>query len=551
MKPHGPIPPGFAADSGGMLLIGGDRAESLVDAACDTPLFVYDSAMLSARAAEWRAAMPAAVQLHYAMKANPYPPLLAFMAGLVDGFDVASGGELKAALAALKERFGDRLSTARAVREQHGRDVFMHEATPDAVVFCGSTEDVQAAVKLCAEHGVPVIPFGTGTSVEGHIAAVHGGVTLDLSAMNEVLEVNAADLDCRVQAGVTRKQLNDYVRHDGLMFPIDPGADASLGGMTATRASGTNAVRYGTMRENVLGLTVVTADGRVIKTGGRARKSSAGYDLTRLFVGSEGTLGIITEIQLRLYGIPEAMSAAVCSFETLEGAVNTVIETIQMGVPIARCELMDETIMRAVNAYAKLSYPERPTLFFEFHGTTAGVHEQAETVGEIAHANGGQDFQWTAAEEERQRLWQARHDAYYAILALKPGSKGWGTDACVPISRLAECIMATRDDIAAHPGVIAPIFGHVGDGNFHLVYLLDPSSREDLDKAEAINDRMVRRALAMGGTCTGEHGIGCHKLDYLIDEHGEAVALMQRIKRALDPQNIMNPGKVLHLAAER
>ncbi len=465
--------------------------------------------------------------------------------GDVTGKPLASATALAATLANLKQRFGEKLSTAQAVREHHGRDVFMHEAMPDAVVYCRSTEEVQAAVGICAAAGVPIIPFGTGTSVEGHIAAVHGGVTLDLSEMNAVLEVNAADLDCRVQAGVTRKQLNEYVRHDGLMFPIDPGADASLGGMTATRASGTNAVRYGTMRENVLGLTVVTADGRVIRTGGRARKSSAGYDLTRLFVGSEGTLGVITEVQLRLYGIPEAISAAVCSFETLEGAVTTVVEAIQMGVPIARCELMDAVIMAAVNAYSKFDYPVAPTLFFEFHGTPAGVEEQARTVGELAAANGGTGFRWTTAEEERQALWQARHDAYFAILALRPGSKGWGTDACVPISRLAECIEATRQDIEAHPGVIAPIFGHVGDGNFHLVYLLDPKDPDDLACAEAINDRMVRRALAVGGTCTGEHGIGCHKLDFLEAEHGEAVGMMRQIKRALDPGNVMNPGKVL------
>ena len=467
--------------------------------------------------------------------------------GDVTGAPLASPTALAAATAALKQRFGERFSTGRSVREQHGRDVFMHEAAPDGVVFCRSTEEVQAAVRICAGHGVPMIPFGTGTSVEGHIAAVHGGITLDLSAMDAILEVNAADMDCRVQAGVTRKRLNEFVRHDGLMFPIDPGADASLGGMTATRASGTNAVRYGTMKENVLGLTVVTADGRAIRTGGRARKSSAGYDLTRLFVGSEGTLGIVTEIQLRLYGIPEAMSAAVASFETLEGAVNTVVEAIQMGVPIARCELMDAVIMRAVNAYSKFDYPVAPTLFFEFHGTPAGVEEQARTLGEIAGANGGTGFRWTTAEEERQALWQARHDAYFAILALRPGTKGWGTDACVPISRLAECIEATRADIEAHPGVIAPIFGHVGDGNFHLVYLLDPEDPKDLEQAEAINERMVRRALAMGGTCTGEHGIGCHKLDFLEAEHGAAVEVMRQIKRTLDPGNVMNPGKVLRV----
>ena len=468
------------------------------------------------------------------------------MAALPNTKPLASEGALSAALEALRERFGDRLSTAQAVREHHGRDVTFHEGLPDAVVFCRSTEEVQAAVRICAEHRVPMIPFGTGTSLEGHISAIHGGITLDVSEMNEILEVNAADLDCRVQAGVTRKQLNEHLRHDGLMFPIDPGADASLGGMTATRASGTNAVRYGTMRENVLGLTVVTADGRVIRTGGRARKSSAGYDLTRLFVGSEGTLGIVTEVQLRLYGIPEAMSAAVCSFESLEGAVNTVIETIQMGIPIARVELLDDVQMKAINAYSKFSYPELSTLFFEFHGTPAGVEEQARTVGELAAANGGQGFQWAREEEDRRQLWQARHDAYFACLALKPGSKGWATDVCVPISRLAECILETKRDIE-ESGVIAPIVGHVGDGNFHLVYLLDPDDPADWKRAEALNDRMVTRALSLGGTCTGEHGVGMGKLDFLVAEQGEAVALMRQIKQALDPDNLMNPGKILRV----
>jgi len=468
------------------------------------------------------------------------------MSALPNTRPLASAAALEEAIGRLRERFGERLSTAAAVRDHHGRDLTFHEGLPDAVAFCQSTEEVQAAVCICAALGVPVIPFGTGTSLEGHIAAIHGGITLDLAQMNRILEVNAADLDCRVEAGVTRKQLNEHVRHDGLMFPIDPGADASLGGMAATRASGTNAVRYGTMRENVLGLTVVTADGRVIRTGGRARKSSAGYDLTRLFVGSEGTLGVITEVQLRLYGIPEAISAAVSSFGTLEGAVQTVIETIQMGVPVARIELLDDVQMRAINRYAKLSYPELPTLFFEFHGTPAGVAEQAETVGALAEANGGQGFQWTSDEGERRQLWQARHDAYYACLALRPGCKGWATDVCVPISRLAECILETKRDIESS-GVLAPIVGHVGDGNFHLIYLLDPDDPADWQRAEALNERMVMRALAMGGTCTGEHGVGYGKLDFLVAEQGEAVALMRQIKRSLDPQNILNPGKILRV----
>ncbi len=459
---------------------------------------------------------------------------------------LAAPAALQRALERLKAHFGQQFSVAQAVREHHGRDVTFHEGLPDGVVFCASTADVQAAVAICADEAVPMIAFGTGTSLEGHIAAIHGGITLDLSQMNQVLEVNAADLDCRVQAGVTRKQLNEYVRQDGLMFPIDPGADASLGGMASTRASGTNAVRYGTMRENVLGLTVVTADGRVIRTGGRARKSSAGYDLTRLFVGSEGTLGIITEVQLRLYGVPEAMSAAVCSFESLAGAVDTVIQTIQMGIPVARIELLDEVQVKACNAYSKLGLPELPLLMFEFHGTVASTKEQAETVGELAAANGGSGFKWATQEEERRALWQARHDAYYACLALKPGAHAFATDVCVPISRLAECLLETKADIDAS-GAIAPIVGHVGDGNFHLVYLLDPTDPEDRRKADALNDRMVSRALALGGTCTGEHGIGIGKLDFLVAEHGEAVAVMRQLKKALDPQNLLNPGKILRV----
>jgi D-lactate dehydrogenase (cytochrome) len=451
------------------------------------------------------------------------------------------------AIAELQALLGERLSTSQAVRDQHGKDVSYHEGMPpDAVAFAESTEEVAEIVRICARHKTPVVPFGTGTSLEGHIAALRGGVCLDVSRMNAILQVNAEDLDCRVQAGVTRKALNEYLRDTGLFFPIDPGADASLGGMAATRASGTNAVRYGTMRENVLGLTVVTADGRIVKTGGRARKSSAGYDLTRLFVGSEGTLGVIAEVQLRLYGIPEATSAAVCHFETLEGAVDTVIATIQTGVPVARIELLDEVQVKACNAYSKLSYPERPTLFFEFHGTEAGVAEQAETVGALAAEFGGSGFQWATRQEDRTALWQARHDAYWAAKSLKPGSEGWATDVCVPISRLAECILETKRDIEAS-GILAPIVGHVGDGNFHLVYLLDPDDAGQHTAAEEINDRMIARALQMGGTCTGEHGIGYGKMHFLQAEHGEAVALMRQVKLALDPDNIMNPGKVVRV----
>jgi len=445
----------------------------------------------------------------------------------------------------LRDLLGDRLSTSDAVREQHGHDESFHEvAAPDAVAFATSTEDVAAIVSICARHKVPVIAYGTGTSLEGHVQALQGGVCIDVSQMNEVLQVNRDDLDCRVQPGVTRKQLNTYLRDSGLFFPIDPGADASLGGMTATRASGTNAVRYGTMRENVLGLTVVLADGRVIKTGGRARKSSAGYDLTRLFVGSEGTLGIITEIQLRLYGIPEAISSAVCSFPTLEGAVKTVTLTIQMGIPVARIELLDEFQMDAINRYSDLTYPAQPTLFFEFHGSENGVQEQVEVVGEIAGEFGGGDFQWATRTEDRNKLWQARHDAYYAALALRPGCKGWATDVCVPISRMTECLLETRKDIDAS-GLLAPIVSHAGDGNFHLVFLVDPDDEEEMARASAVNDRMVARALAAEGTCTGEHGVGYGKIEFLKAEHGEAVSVMRQLKAALDPDNIMNPGKVL------
>ena len=452
------------------------------------------------------------------------------------------------AIAELKALLGDRLSTAQAVLEQHGKDESYHPVmAPDAVAFAESTEEVAAIVKICAAHKVPMIPFGTGTSLEGGVAALQGGITIDVSQMNHILEVNTADMDCRVQAGVTRKQLNEHLRDTGLFFPIDPGADASLGGMAATRASGTNAVRYGTMRENVLSLTVVTADGRIIKTARRSKKSAAGYDLTRLFVGSEGTLGIITEVAVRLYGVPEQISSAVCAFPDMEGAVNSVILIIQSGIPVARIELLDEVQMGACIAYSKLEgYQAAPTLFFEFHGTEAGVAEQVEMAKSVAADFGGTDFKWATKSEDRTALWEARHKAYYAALALRPGAKGWPTDVCVPISRLAECILETKKDIAAS-GMLAPLVGHVGDGNFHLVYVIDPDKPEELEQAKALNDRMVMRALAMEGTCTGEHGIGYGKMDFLVAEAGEAVSVMRQIKLALDPDNLMNPGKIIRL----
>ncbi len=455
--------------------------------------------------------------------------------------------EIDTAIATLKQMLGERLTTSMSVREHHGTDLSHHHpAPPDAVAFARSTEEVAEIVKICAQYNTPIIAYGTGTSLEGHIAALKGGICIDLSEMNEVLRVNPEDMDCVVQPGVTRKQLNEHLRDTGLFFPIDPGADASLGGMTATRASGTNAVRYGTMRENVLALTVVLADGRIIRTARRARKSSAGYDLTRLFVGSEGTLGIITEVTLRLHGIPEAVSSAVCSFETIGGAVDTVILTIQSGVPIARIELLDEVQMDAVNKYAGLDYPVLPTLFLEFHGSEASVAEQAETVAALAQDFGGGDFKWAVKTEERNKLWQARHDAAYAAMALRPGAKGWATDVCVPISRLAECITETKADIAKSP-LICPLVGHVGDGNFHLVFLLDPDNPDEVAEATRLNDRLVNRALAMDGTCTGEHGVGSGKVDFLVAEHGEALSVMRALKQTLDPQNIMNPGKIVRV----
>jgi D-lactate dehydrogenase (cytochrome) len=449
-------------------------------------------------------------------------------------------------VSALCVEYGDRAVTSRAVRDQHGHgEGLADSALPDVVVFPHTNEEVAGIVRLCHAARVPVIAFGVGTSLEGHVAALYGGVCMDLSQMNRVLEINVGDLDCRVQAGVTREQVNAELKGTGLFFPIDPGANATIGGMAATRASGTNAVRYGTMRENVLGLTVVLADGRVITTGGRARKSSSGYDLTRLFVGSEGTLGIITEVVLRLHPRPEAVSAAVCAFDSIERAVETVIATIQLGVPIARIELVDEAQMAAVNRYSKTTYTVAPTLFFEFHSDSAAhIDDQTKAVEALAAERGGHGFEWATRPEERERLWQARHDALYAALALRPGSKAWTTDVCVPISRLTECIMETRRDHESAPFPVT-LVGHAGDGNFHLVYVLDPASRDELRDAERLNERMVMRALAMGGTCSGEHGVGLGKMKYLDAEHGPALDVMRAIKQALDPDNRLNPGKIL------
>ncbi len=453
-----------------------------------------------------------------------------------------------AMLEALQAQFGARCSTALAVREQHGRDESPIDAPPpEAVVYCESTEDVVAVVKLADQYAVPVIPFGVGSSLEGHLLAVQGGVSIDLSRMNRIVAVQPEDLTATVQAGVTRMQLNNEIRHAGLFFPIDPGADASLGGMSATRASGTNAVRYGTMRENVLGLTVVTASGEVIRTGTRARKSSAGYDLTRLMVGSEGTLGVMTEITLRLYPLPEAISAATCAFPSIDAAVRTTIQIIQMGVPIARCELLDIHAVRAVNRHDKLGLIEAPMLLMEFHGSTASAAEQAATVQEVAREFGGSGFQWATTPEERTKLWTARHHAYFAGLQLKPGSRTVTTDTCVPISHLAECV-TQASEAATAAGVTHYIVGHVGDGNFHIAYLVDPNVPAERETAERLNHEVVERAVAAQGTCSGEHGIGLHKMDFLVTEAGAgAVDLMRTLKRALDPKNIMNPGKIFAL----
>lgn len=462
--------------------------------------------------------------------------------------DIAQRAVPDTLIGALKARFGANCSTALAVRTQHGRDESSFEAPPPAaVVFAESTQDVADAVKLAGDHSVPVIPFGVGSSLEGHLLAVQGGISIDLGRMNKVLTVNADDLTVTVQPGVLRKQLNDEIKSTGLFFPIDPGADASIGGMTATRASGTNAVRYGTMRENVLALEVVTASGEVIRTGTRAKKSAAGYDLTRLMVGSEGTLGVVTEITLRLYPLPEAVSAAICSFPSIEDAVRTTIEIIQLGVPIARVELIDANTVRMVNAYAKLGLREEPMLLMEFHGSPAGVKEQAETVQELASGHGGQAFEWASTPEERTRLWTARHNSYFAAIQSRPGCRAISTDTCVPISRLADCLLESVAEADAS-GIPYFLVGHVGDGNFHFGYLIDPNDAEERAKAEQLNHALVMRAIALEGTCTGEHGVGLHKMGFLVDEAGAgAIDMMRTIKRALDPKNILNPGKIFSL----
>ncbi len=459
------------------------------------------------------------------------------------------GEEAREALfAALAARFGDRFSRSQALREQHANTLtWLKVQAPDAVLFAETTEEVSEVVKACAAARVPVIPFGTGTSLEGHLNAPRGGLSLDLSRMNNILAVHEADLDCIVQPGVTRKTLNDYLRSSGLFFPVDPGADASLGGMAATRASGTNAVRYGTMRDLVLGLTAVLADGRIVTTGGRARKSSAGYDLTRLLVGSEGTLGVITSLTLKLYGIPETILSGVCEFDTLEGACNATITALQMGLPLARIELLDEVQIRACNAFSHLSLPEQPTLFLEFHGTEAGAREQVETFAEIAQAEGGGELHWAARPEDRTKLWQARHDAYWAARGLRPGTVLIATDVCVPISALAACVTETKQDIE-RLGLVAPIVGHVGDGNFHVMPVIDPENAEERGRVQQFLDRLVERALKFEGTCTGEHGVGQGKINYLAAEHGLGVDVMIAIKKALDPLNILNPGKIFAIS---
>ncbi|WP_372236897.1 FAD-binding oxidoreductase, partial [Sphingopyxis sp. KK2] len=448
---------------------------------------------------------------------------------------------------ALEQRFGDRFERGQAVLGQHGAsESHFAPVLPDAVVFAQSTDEVVALVTLCSAADVPIVPFGAGTSIEGNALPIHGGISLDMSRMDKVVAVHAEDFDCIVQPGVRREELNVHLRDQGLFFPIDPGANATIGGMASTRASGTNAVRYGTMKDAVLSLEVVTPQGKVIRTARRARKSAAGYDLTRLYVGSEGTLGIITEVTLRLHPVPDTISAAVCSFDALPGAVDTVVQAIQCAVPLARVEILDKKQMAAVNRWSKLDYPEAPTLFFEFHGSAANVAEQVETVKMLAEANGGSDFAWSNLPEERTKLWRARHEAYYAAVNMRAGAIGWATDVCVPMSRLAECIGETYTDLEAST-IPATILGHVGDGNFHVVFSIDPNAPEEMKEVEAINARLVERALAMDGTCTGEHGIGIGKQDWLVAELGEAVGQMKLIKRAFDPQNLLNPGKIFAL----
>ena len=454
-----------------------------------------------------------------------------------------------AVIGELRLMLGDRMHTDEEIREAHAGDASYHTPRlPDAVVFPVCNEEVSQIVSLCAQHRTPVVPYGTGTAVEGGIVAVQGGVCIDMSRMNRVLRVGKADLDATVESGVTRKQLNRHLSdtRTGLTFPVDPGADASLGGMAATRASGSSAVSYGTMRENVLGLKVILADGSVIHAGGRARKSSAGYDLAHLFVGSEGTLGVITEVTLKLARVPEAVSAAVCAFPDISAAVNTVIEIMSAGISMARIELLDEIQMGAINAYSGFDYRVAPTLFFEFHGSETSVAERVAAARRVAGRYGSEDFRWATGQKERDRLWQARYDAYYASRAMRPGSVGYVTDVCVPVSRLADCILKTKEELRASE-LIAPLFGHVGDGNFHVVFLIDPNRPEELVEAREFGERIVDLALEMGGTCTGEHGIGMGKLAALEDEHGEGVKVMRKIKKALDPHNIMNPGKVVKI----
>ncbi|MCY6379963.1 FAD-binding oxidoreductase [Hoeflea prorocentri] len=451
---------------------------------------------------------------------------------------------IAAVIGVLKQRFGERLNTGHSTREQHSHTTtYIPEQLPDAVVFAENGAEVQEIVRLCADHEVPIIPFGTGSSLEGQVNAPLGGISIDTASMNRILEVNAEDLDCVVEPGVTREDLNVHLRDTGLFFPIDPGANASIGGMAATRASGTNAVRYGTMKDNVLSLTAVTADGRHITTGSRARKSSAGYDLTRLFVGSEGTLGVITSVTLRLFGIPQSIISGVCPFPTVSDAVNAVIMTIQMGIPVARIELLDALSIKATNAYSGLSNPEMPALFLEFHGTEQSAKEQAKMFGEIAAEFGSGEFIWAGEQEERSKLWKARHNLYFATLQLRPGAKAIATDVCVPISRLSDCIGAAQED-AAECGFAAPIVGHVGDGNFHVTLLVDEDSSAEIGAAEAFVSRLNERAVVMGGTCSGEHGIGQGKKSALVDEMGDALVTMRQIKAGLDPANIMNPGKI-------
>ncbi len=448
----------------------------------------------------------------------------------------------------ITELVGKRLSVSRSVCESHGRDESYHKAvSPDAVVFVESTKEVSEIIKICSKYQTPVIPFGTGTSLEGHVAALEGGICIDLSKMNKILEVNEEDLDCTVQAGVTRLQLNNYLRDTGLFFPIDPGADASLGGMTATRASGTCAVKYGTMRDLVLKTKVVLPDGRIIDTGTRSRKSSAGYDITRLMVGSEGTLGVITEVSLKLFGIPESITSAICFFPNIENAVNTVISLIQSGSPLARIEFLDELAMASFNSWAKTDFPESPALFFEFHGSNSYTEEQAKFAGDISKEFGGSSFKWASNHEERNKIWRARHDLLYAVMAKWPGTKCLTTDVCVPISKLAECIDKTKTDILSNSDIPAPFVGHVGDGNFHVTLMIDPDNNQQISEANILHDRLVARALAMGGTCTGEHGIGHGKIDFLNMELGETVSVMRSIKKSIDPHNIMNPSKVVNI----